>query len=82
MKREEWQQRKIKAIKASTIKGLEPEIQTLIAKNKTALQHAENMAQEQIQRQRNELTSQHQAQMQALRWRRVGVPDAMTSQTL
>ncbi|KAI8916179.1 hypothetical protein EDD86DRAFT_216211 [Gorgonomyces haynaldii] len=65
IKRDKWIQDKTKAIKEATIKGLEPEIQNLIAQHKIQLRQAEENYRQQLSKEKQFLMEQQQRQLEA-----------------
>jgi 5-azacytidine-induced protein 1 len=57
-RREAWQLEKTREVKELTIRGLEPEIQRLVAKHKAELREVNQQKQEELRRQREELSAQ------------------------
>ena len=66
IKRDKWIQEKTKTIKDATIKGLEPEIQNLIAQHKVQLRQAEEAYRQQLSKEKAFLMEQHQRQLESL----------------
>jgi hypothetical protein len=60
LKRDKWIQEKTKLIKDQTLKGLEPEIQRLIAQHKTQMKRLEDKHAQNLVDQREQLAEQHQ----------------------
>ncbi|KAL7750185.1 hypothetical protein RI367_004358 [Sorochytrium milnesiophthora] len=67
IKREKWMQERSKAIKEQTVKGLEPEIQKMIAQHKAQVAALESKQREDIRAERESLMDQHQRQMEHFR---------------
>ncbi|KAJ3070702.1 Centrosomal protein of 131 kDa [Quaeritorhiza haematococci] len=67
IKRDKWIQEKTKAIKEQTVKGLEPEIQRMLAQHKLQLRQLEEKLREELIKEKNILIEQHQRQMEQLR---------------
>jgi uncharacterized caspase-like protein len=57
-RREAWQLEKTREVKELTIRGLEPEIQRLVAKHKAELREVNQQKQDELRRQREELSAQ------------------------
>jgi hypothetical protein len=71
LKRDKWIQEKTRQIKESTVKGLEPEIQNLVAGHKQALRQLEESLRDGFAREKAQLSDQHQAAIQVLSERHV-----------
>ncbi|KAJ8328206.1 hypothetical protein QVD99_000724 [Batrachochytrium dendrobatidis] len=71
IKRDKWIQDKTKSIKDQTVKGLEPEIQRMIAQHKAQVLGLEEKSREQFIKEKNLLIEQHQRQLDSLRDRSV-----------
>lgn len=67
VKREKWMANKTKSIREMTIKGLEPEIQTLIAKNKSDREQSAEELKAALRSQKEDLTIAFQDQLHKLR---------------
>lgn len=67
--REQWMETKAKEVKEMTVKGLEPEIQRLVARHRADVERLEAAEKEALQRQHAELSSQHEAHVRQLRER-------------
>jgi hypothetical protein len=67
IKREKWMATQAIKIKEATVKGLEPEIQRMMAQHKTALAMMEERSQDLVQKERQILREQHEVDMQRLR---------------
>jgi hypothetical protein len=66
-RRESWMSEKTKSIKKMTIKGLEPEIQQLIAQHKTDVQRREADFKAEIRRQQEQLLEERQRKIAQIR---------------
>nr|KAJ3421398.1 Centrosomal protein of 131 kDa [Polyrhizophydium stewartii] len=71
IKRDKWIQEKTKSIKDQTVKGLEPEIQRMIAQHKAQVRDLEEKYREQFAKEKALLSEQHQRQLDAIRDRSV-----------
>lgn len=67
LKRDKWIQEKTKVIKEQTVKGLEPEIQRLIAQHKAQQKRSEEKYKQDLARERDTLIEQHHAQLDQFR---------------
>lgn len=67
IKRDKWISEKTKMIKDSTVQGLEPEIQKLIAQHKLQLRQVEESSRETLSKEKENLFEQHQRQLERLR---------------
>ncbi|KAI9017173.1 hypothetical protein BC832DRAFT_10359 [Gaertneriomyces semiglobifer] len=67
IKRDKWIQEKTKAIKEQTVKGLEPEIQRMLAQQKFQIRQMEEKFREDLAREKNVLVEQQQRQMDTMR---------------
>ncbi|KAJ3367513.1 Centrosomal protein of 131 kDa [Kappamyces sp. JEL0680] len=71
VKRDKWIQERTKIIKEQTVQGLEPEIQKLIATQKSQLRQAEENYREGLNREKNSLMESFQSQLNQLREKHV-----------
>ncbi|KAJ3299847.1 Centrosomal protein of 131 kDa [Borealophlyctis nickersoniae] len=67
IKRDKWIQEKTKAIKDQTVKGLEPEIQRMLAQQKLQIRQMEEKFREELIREKGILIEQGQRQMETMR---------------
>ncbi|TPX76631.1 hypothetical protein CcCBS67573_g02096 [Chytriomyces confervae] len=67
IKRDKWISEKTKVIKDQTVKGLEPEIQRMIAQHKIQLRQSEEKHKEDIIREKRQLMDTSQQQLEQLR---------------
>ena len=71
IKREKWIQDRTRQIKEQTIQGLEPEIQKLIATQKSALRNTEEEYRTRLQSEKTAMTEAFQVQLDKLREKHV-----------
>ena len=67
VRREKWEKDKIHEIRAQTVKGLEPEIQRIVERNKEDLRKAQELHQNDIRIKREQVIEEYEAKMQSLR---------------
>ncbi|KAI9138124.1 hypothetical protein BKA69DRAFT_819130 [Paraphysoderma sedebokerense] len=67
IKREKWMNERSKVIKEQTVKGLEPEIQRMIAQHKQQMAVAESKHKEDLRNEKEMLMDMHQRQMEQFR---------------
>lgn len=67
IKRDQWMEAKTKEVKEATVKGLEGEVQKLLARHKSEVQAAQEAAHEETKKQLDGLTHQHEAATRILR---------------
>jgi hypothetical protein len=67
LKRDRWIQERTKVIKDQTIKGLEPEIQRMVAQHKAHAKRMEEKYKDDMIRERELLMEQHRQEMESLR---------------
>ena len=67
VRKEKWEKEKIHEIRSQTIKGLEPEIQKIIERNKDDLRKAHELHQADLRTKREQLAEEYERKMQDLR---------------
>ena len=67
VRREKWEKDKIHEIRAQTVKGLEPEIQRIVERNKDDLRKAQELHQNDLRIKREQVIEEYEVKMQALR---------------
>lgn len=67
LRRESWEKEKTREIKEMTIKGLQPEVERILAERKQEKQRLEERHREEIERQRRELLEQGEARLRESR---------------
>ncbi|KAI8849461.1 hypothetical protein BC829DRAFT_391327 [Chytridium lagenaria] len=67
VKRDKWITERTKAIKEQTVKGLEPEIQRMIAQHKIQIRQMEERVREESAREKSVLVEAHERQMSQMR---------------
>ena len=55
VRKERWEKDKVQEIRAQTVKGLEPEIQRIVERNKEELRKAEERHQAELRQRREEI---------------------------
>ena len=71
IKRDQWMESKTKEIKEATVKGLEGEVQKLLARHKAEVQSTQDAAYEDTKKQIDALSHQHEASIKILRDRMI-----------
>ncbi|KAJ3336674.1 Centrosomal protein of 131 kDa [Gonapodya sp. JEL0774] len=66
VRRDKWAQERTKAIKDQTIKGLEPEIQRMLAQHKMQLRQMEENYKDDLQKEKATMNENHQRQIEQL----------------
>ena len=67
VRREKWEKEKIGEIRAQTIKGLEPEIQRIVERNKDELRKAHDLHQRDVRGKKEELTESYDQKISDMR---------------
>ncbi len=67
VRKEKWEKDKIHEIRAQTIKGIEPEIQKIIERNKEELRKAHELHQSDLRLKREQLAEEYEKKMADLR---------------
>ncbi len=69
VRRQKWEAERIHEIRAQTVKGLEPEIQRIVERNKDELRKAHDLHVEDMRRKKQEWLEEHERKMQEVRER-------------
>jgi 5-azacytidine-induced protein 1 len=67
VRREKWEKEKIHEIRAQTVKGLEPEIQRIVERNKEELRKAHELHQSDSRSKKEKLSEEYEKKISDLR---------------
>ena len=67
VRKEKWEKEKVQEIRAQTVKGLEPEIQRIVERNKEDLRKAEERHQNELRGRKEDILLEQESKFAALR---------------